>query len=142
MDSERGRSLLLYEILECASVPVLDAILARITAHELQIFKRSILKMVDGLGDPFDVYNRMVKKGANSSCVGVLIFPIYGLLLLFIIIVYFNLPNAVATTRPLLMLVTHNYYMCDALVTPCDTTRNLRHANPDPQQSLTTNIIV
>ena len=32
--------------------------------------------------------------------------------------------------------------MCDECVTPCDTTENLRHANSDPQHSLTANIIV
>ena len=36
----------------------------------------------------------------------------------------------------------HNYCICDECITPCDTTKNLRHANPEPQHSLTTNIIV
>jgi hypothetical protein len=39
-------------------------------------------------------------------------------------------------------VVMHNPSMCDEQVTPCDTTRNLRFANPDSQQSLTTHKIV
>ena len=32
--------------------------------------------------------------------------------------------------------------MCDECVTPRDTTKNLKHANPDPRHNITTNIII
>ena len=39
-------------------------------------------------------------------------------------------------------MVMHNPSMCDKHVTSCDGTQNLKHANSNPQQSLTTQIIV